>query len=47
MLFKLYNAAANFQNYINKILAKKTNIFFIFYINNIFFLQKQVKLSLY
>ena len=36
MLFKLFNALANFQDYINKTLAKKLNIFIIVYLNNIF-----------
>ena len=36
MLFRLSNTLANFQNYINKILAKKHNIFIIIYLNYIF-----------
>ena len=36
MLFRLFNALASFQDYINKILAEKINIFVIVYLNNIF-----------
>ena len=36
MLFGLSNAPASFQGYINKILAKKLNIFVIVYLNDIF-----------
>ena len=36
MLFRLSNALANLQGYINKILTKKLNIFVIVYLNNIF-----------
>ena len=36
ILFGLYNASTNFQDYINKILAKKLNIFVIVYLNHIF-----------
>ena len=36
MLFGLFNAPISFQDYINKILAKKLNIFVIVYLNNIF-----------
>ena len=35
MLFELLNAPVSFQNYINKILAKKFNIFVIVYLNDI------------
>ncbi len=35
MPFRLTNASAMFQGYINKILAKKLNIFIIVYLNNI------------
>lgn len=34
--FWLTNAIASFQKYINKILAKKLNIFVIVYLDNIF-----------
>ena len=34
--FGLFNAPASFQSYINKILAKKLNIFVIVYLNDIF-----------
>ena len=36
MLFRLSNAPASFQSYINKILAKKYNVFVIVYLDNIF-----------
>ena len=35
MLFGLSNAPASFQGYINKILAKKLNIFVILYLDDI------------
>ena len=35
MLFGLSNALISFQGYINKILAKKLNIFIIIYLNDI------------
>ena len=36
MLFGLINTPARFQDYINKILAKKLNIFIIVYLDDIF-----------
>ena len=36
MSFGLFNIPASFQGYINKILAKKLNIFGIIYLHNIF-----------
>ena len=36
MLFGLSNALTSFQGYINKILAKKLDIFIIVYLNDIF-----------
>ena len=36
MPFGLLSAPPSFQGYINKILAKKLNIFIIVYLNNIF-----------
>ena len=36
MLFELFNTLASFQDYINKILAKKLDIFVIVYLDNIF-----------
>ena len=36
MLFELFNAPSRFQGYINKILAKKLDIFVIVYLDNIF-----------
>ena len=35
MPFRLFNALASFQDYINKILAKKLNIFVIVYLDDI------------
>ena len=42
MLFGLCNASASFHNYINKILAKKLNIFVIVYLNDIFIYVKDL-----
>ena len=36
MLFRLFDALATFQDYINKILGKKFDIFIIVYLNDIF-----------
>ena len=36
MPFRLSNVPANFQGYINKILAEKLNIFVIVYLDDIF-----------
>ena len=36
MLFGLFNTLLSFQGYINKILAKKLDIFIIVYLKNIF-----------
>ena len=40
MSFGLSNAPASFQGYINKILAKKINVFIIVYLNDIFIYTK-------
>ena len=40
MLFGLSNIFASFQGYINKILAKKLDIFVIVYLNDIFIYTK-------
>ena len=40
MLFGLTNAPATFQSYINKILAKKLDIFVIVYLNDILIYTK-------
>ena len=40
MFFKLSNVLASFQNYINKILAEKLDIFVIVYLNDIFIYTK-------
>ena len=40
MLFGFFNTLALFQNYINKILAKKLDIFIIIYLNDIFIYNK-------
>ena len=42
MLFGLFNTLVSFQNYINKILAKKLDIFIIVYLNNIFIYTKNL-----
>ena len=36
MTFKIFNISANFQNYINKIMTEKLDIFVIVNLNNIF-----------
>lgn len=36
MLFRLFNILTSFQDYMNKILVKKLNIFVIVYLKNIF-----------
>ena len=40
MFFGLSNALANFQRYVNKILAEKLDIFIIVYLNNILIYTK-------
>ena len=40
MLFRLFNAPASFQGYINKTLFKKINIFVIVYLDDIFIYTK-------
>ena len=40
MAFRLSNAPASFQDYINKILAKKLNLFIIVYLDDIFIYTK-------
>ena len=40
MPFRLSNAPASFQGYINKILAKKLNVFIIVYLDDIFIYTK-------
>lgn len=40
MSFKLSNTLVSFQGYINKILAKKFNIFVIVYLDDIFIYTK-------
>ena len=40
MPFWLFNILKNFQGYINKILAKKLNIFVIIYLDNILSILK-------
>ena len=42
MLFNLSNILASFQGYVNKILAKKLNIFIIIYLNNILICTKDL-----
>ena len=45
MLFQLSNALISFQIYINKILAKKLNIFVIIYLDDIFIYTKNLNQS--
>ena len=40
MPFDLSNAPASFQDYVNKILAEKLDIFIIVYLDNIFIYTK-------
>ena len=42
MLFRLSNASASFQDYINKILAEKLDIFIIVYLDDIFIYIKNL-----
>ena len=42
MFFGLSNSPASFQDYMNKILAKKLNIFVIVYLNDIFIYIKDL-----
>ena len=42
MSFELFNASAIFHNYMNKILAKRLNIFVIVYLDNIFIYTKDL-----
>ena len=42
MLFHFFNILVSFQNYINKILAEKLNIFIIVYWDNIFIYIKKL-----
>ena len=42
MPFRLSNAPASFQGYINKILAEKLNIFVIVYLDDIFIYIKNL-----
>lgn len=41
MLFYLFKAPTSFQDYINKILAKKLNLFFMVYLNAILIHTKE------
>lgn len=43
MPFKFFNTPASFQNYINKTLAKKLDIFIIIHLNNIIIYIKDPK----
>ena len=42
MLFKLFNAPASFQGYINLILVNKLDFFVIIYFNDIFIYTKDL-----
>ena len=39
--FELFNALTSFYDYLNKVLAKKLDIFIIVYLDNIFIYKKQ------
>lgn len=41
--FNFSNTLASFQGYVNKILAKKLNLFVIMYLNNILIYTKDLK----
>ncbi len=41
MLFRFSHGLANFQSYINKILAEKLNVFIIMYLDNILVYTKE------
>ena len=43
MLFGLTNVSASFQEYINKILVEKLDVFVIMYLNNILIQTNDVK----
>ena len=43
MPFGLSNALANFQEYVNKILAEKLDIFIIIYLDNIMFFTLRIR----
>ena len=43
MLFKLTNASATFQTYINNVLKEHSNMFVIVYLNNILVYSKNKK----
>ena len=45
MLFGLSNTLAIFQDYVNKILAKKPNVFIVVYLNNILIYTKDPGLA--
>ena len=45
MFFGLTNISRSFQDYVNKILAEKLNIFIIFYLNNILIDTKDLRKS--
>ena len=45
MLFELLNLSVSFQNYINKILVEKLNIFVIVYLNDIFIYTEDLSQS--
>lgn len=46
LLFKLCNGLTSFQNYINKMLAKKLDIFVIVYLDDIFiYIEDQASIT--
>ena len=42
MSFRFFNASASFQDYINKVLVKKLDIFIIIYLDDIFIYIKNL-----
>ena len=46
MLFRLFNAPANFEKYIKKILVEKLDMFIIVYLNNILVYTKTSQKSI-
>ena len=45
MFFDLFETPVSFQDYVNKIMAKKLDIFVIMYLNNIFIYIKDLSQS--
>ena len=47
ILFELSNALASFQDYINKILAEKLDVFVIIYLDNILIYTEKIRNKLW